>query len=304
MSFVLKSYYHEIAYPETVCTAFSLEKEIYSPLASMSAVFLSTQNYQGISRVELYFQEKLIFRGFCHKMEKFSQNGREFFKISAHSFSSVLTQNQVEKGLHSNVTLSNLVYDYSFPWVTCENNATTGYIFVKDGSLWDSIVSFGYKITFHHPFVINNEVRISPPSQDWDSYSVNSSLVLSQGSFFDSSKLVSHFHMEGLDETPNAYQRQNLPSITANIIRHKQIPFDREFLHDPDSALVFRCLHSLRGYQGKFFSYSGFQGEELGERISVGNFLNDAVICDIKVTYGANGLVTKIRCYQDGFYSC
>ena len=110
--------------------------------------------------------------------------------------------------------------------------------------------------------------------------------------------------MEGLDESPNAYQKSNPPALSAGIVRHKQIPFDREFLHDPDSALTFRCLQSQRGCEGKFFSYSGFQGEELGERVSVDGFLQNAVICDLKVNYSSKGVVTKIRCYQDGFYSC
>ena len=236
-------------------------------------------------------------------MERFFQNGVEFLKISSQTFSSVLSQNQIEKGLHSNVTLSGLI-GYSYPWVTCENNRTSGYIFVKDGSLWDSIVSFGYKITGHYPFLANNHIHISPPDSNVNVYSVSSGAILSKGEFFDTSKLISYFHMEGMDESPNAYQKTNPVALSCGIVRHKQIPFDREFLHDPDLALTFRCLHSQRGYQGKFLSYVGFQGENIGERVFVDGFLQNAVICDLKVSYGTNGLVTKIRCYQDGFYSC
>ncbi len=305
MSFVLRIYHDNLYWSETVCTAVSLEKEIYSPIASMTAVFLPEKYYDSISRIELYYDGKRVFRGFCHKLERFFQNGTEFLKISAKSFTSLLAQNQVEKGMHSNLTLSGLVNGiYSFPWVTCENNSTTGYIFVKDGSLWDSIVSFGYKITSHYPYIVDNEVRISAPASDTETYEIDSGLILSKGTFFDTSKLVSHFHMEGLDESPNAYEMANPPALLSGIVRHKQIPFDREFMHNPNMALTFRCLHSQRGYQGKLFSYSGFHGEELGERILIDGFLQNAVICEIKMTFGTKGIVTKIRCYQDGFYSC
>ncbi|MEE5991817.1 MAG: hypothetical protein V3G42_01105 [Oscillospiraceae bacterium] len=304
MSFVLQLYEGENFQAETICTAVTVEKEVYSPLSTMSAVFVSNQTYGAINRVELYFQGKRIFRGLCRHLERFFQNGCEFLRISAQSFSSLLAQNQMEKGLHSNVTLSGLLNDFAIPWVTCEENQTSGYIFIKDGSLWDSIVSFGYKITGHYPFMVDNEIRISPPALDANSYSVNSGAILSKGTFFDTSQLISHFHMEGLDESPNAYQKINPPALAAGIVRHQQIPFDREFLNDPNSALTFRCLRSQKGCQGKSFSYSGFQGEELGERVTVDGFLQNAVICDLKVNYSSKGLVTKIRCYQDGFYSC
>lgn len=302
--FTLRLYIGDSFVSETVCTSLSLNREVYTPFNELTAVFLSEHtNYESVNRIALFWKDKQIFLGIAERVEQFWKNGCRFVRIHSKSFTSLLTQNEIKKGLHANLTISKLVYDYyRMPFVTCEENPETGYINIKEStSLWDCIVSFGYKINRGYPYIKGNQICISLP----DTPAVHAPMqnqVLEYGTVYDTSKLVSHYHMEDFEGNPDVYSLENTVAVSANIVRHKQIAFDRLYLWNPNEALTFRNRFSRRGQKAKYLVYEGFADEELGDRISFGSFLQNKTICRVKVTFGQNGLRTWLYAYEDGFY--
>ncbi len=287
------------------CLSLTLEREIYTPYETLQGVFLADADtdYSGVVSIELQWLGQSIFTGLADHVEKFRRNGVWFLRVQSRTFTSLLTQNELEPGLHTNLTLQSLVSGfYTLPHVTVEQNPASGYIFVKDGtSLWDSVVTFVYKVSRRYPFVDNNMVRMTFDAEPRIHVPVTKRIT-ETGTVTDTTRLVSHYHMEDIEGTPDAYTEENTAATAMQIVRHKQIPFDRQFLSNPQSALTFRNLYSCRGYRAKYVTYHGFANEKLGEKIRCGQFLQDATICRVRMTFSAQGLRTTVWAYEDGFY--
>ena len=168
--------------------------------------------------------------------------------------------------------------------------------------MWDGVVSFGYKITGHYPYAVQNHICFSKP-QNRPVHSFTSSQILEYGTILNTTKLISHYHMEDILGNPDGYQQENTFASGLNIVRHKQIPFDSSFRHDPDSALTFRNRYSNRGCRAKYLIYDGFRNETLGDNISYGTFIQNQMLCRLHASFSTNGFRTTLWCYQDGFYS-
>lgn len=302
--FMLRLYIGDSFVSEEVCTSLSLEREAYTPFDEVTAVFLSEHHhYESVNRIAVMWKDVQIFLGIAERVVQFRKNGVSFVRIHSKSFTSLLTQNELKKGLYTNMTISKLVYDYyRMPFVTCEEHPDTGYININERkSLWDCIVSFGYRSKKLYPYIRGNQVCISLPDAP-ELHVPEEDKMLEYGTVYDTSKLVSHYHMEDFDGEPDVYSLENPVAVNANIVRHKQIAFDRLYLWNPNEALAFRNRFSLRGWKAKYLVYEGFANEELGERVSFGTFLQNKTICRVRVNFGQNGLRTWLYAYEDGFY--
>ncbi|MBR4320075.1 MAG: hypothetical protein IKI37_01880 [Oscillospiraceae bacterium] len=286
------------------CLSFSLDKEIYTPYDTLSAEFLADSvDYSLIDRISLDFETACIFNGLPDEIRQYQKNHTAFVRIKSKSFTSLLLQNELEAGMHSNLTVESLLTSfYQFPFVTYENLSGSGYIFVKAGNtMWDGVVSFGYKLTGHYPYVLQNHICFSPP-QNRPEHSFTANQILESGSEFNTTRLISHYHMEDILGNPNGYQQENPFASGLHIVRHKQIPFDNSFRHDPDSALTFRNHYSNRASRAKYLIYNGFRNETLGDSISYNTFIQSQPLCRMHASFSANGFRTMLWCYQDSFY--
>lgn len=302
--FTLRLYQGERFLSEQVCTALTLEREAYTPYDQMAATFLSDGlNDAVIDRVALFQGDTELFMGLTDSVVHFRKNGMLFTKVSSRSFTALLTQNELKKGAYYNLTIGRLITEFcQMPYVTYEDDPGTGYINVKDGTtLWDCVVSFGYKSKHHYPYVMGNRICLSPPDSA-TVHKIAEDRVVEFGSATDTTKLISFCHMEGFDGTEDAFEQENLPAAAYHIVRHKRISFDRQFLSGPIEAVMFRNLTSLRGCRSKYLVYEGFDNEQLGERVSFGTFLENRIICRVRLTFGQNGVRTKLWAYEDGFY--
>ncbi|MCR4645995.1 MAG: hypothetical protein K5695_11435 [Oscillospiraceae bacterium] len=303
MSFRLRLYFAEGAAVETACTALVLEREIYTPYETLTAEFpVGDFHPEQVCRIGLEYDMTEIFLGITDRVVQVLRAGVRMLRIKARSFTSVLVQNELVPGLHANLTIGDLVQGfYTFPHVTYQEDQRTGYIYVTSKtSLWDCIVHFTYKLTGGHAYTVGNMVRMTLPD---DPRLVTIPAAVSYGTEYDTTKLVSCYHMEALDGTPDAYVQDNPAAAGTEIVRHKQIPFDRAYLSDPTEALTFRNLYSDRGWRAKFVEYAGFADEQLGEKVTFGAHLQEERICRVRVVFGANGLRTTVWAYEDGFYN-
>lgn len=298
-------FYSDTYFKYAKCIAFSLEREAYTPYDEITATFVADDEFtQNISRIGIFLDDTRIFLGLVDNIQFYYKNNIKFLKIHSKSFTSLLTQNELSSGLHSNLTIQKLIEDYYyFPYISYDNLSETGYIFVKSGNtMWDGIVSFTYKITGHYPYVKQNHICLSKPQNSFFT-EFHKNQILEYGSTQDYSKLISHYHMSDLLDNFNAYQKENPIAISAQITRHKYIDFDNSFRHAPEMALIFRNLYSCRGCKTKYLVYHGFGNEQIGHQISFQDFLQNQTVCRVRMTFGTQGFQTKLWCYQDGFYN-
>lgn len=126
--------------------------------------------------------------------------------------------------------------------------------------------------------------------------------MVEYGTLLDTTKLVSHFHMADLNGNYDAYQLENTAATAAEIVRHRQLGFDEQYLSDPAQALLFRSLYSQRGCRAKYVEHVGFANEHVCDRVTYGSFLQGAVITRVRMTFSEQGVRTRLWAYDDGFY--
>lgn len=287
------------------CISLALEREIYTPYEALSGLFCIDADFDvtNVTQLELFWNGNSIFLGIADQVVTFRRGGVWFLRIHSKTFTSLLTQNELEPGLYSNITIQHLIYNfYQLPHVTVKWSSESGYIYARERtSLWDSVTSFVYKQCGRYPYVVNNEVCYDFPETP-NIHTPDESAVTELGSGLDTTRLISHYHMADIEGNPNAYEEENPAAQYAQIVRHKQIAFDREFLSDPTSALTYRNLFSFRGDKSRYVTYAGFNNEVLGEKVTFGMHLQNAVICRVRMVYGAQGFATTLWTYEDGFY--
>ncbi len=303
--FLLRLYAGDAFVTEVQCLSAMLEHEAYTPYAAMAATFLSEGlDYGEITAVSLYYNNVRVYYGIADNVRQYHKNGRIFVQVHSKSFTSVLVQNEIVPGMHYDMTIGKIMTGfYTFPHVLYEDYEGTGYIYVRDGaSIWDSIVNFGYKMTGKYPYVRGNTVRITPPDTDGRHVLLKDTDVVEYGTELDTTKLVSHFHMADVTGNYDAYQLEDAQATAAQIVRHRQIAFDEQYLSDPEQALQLRSLYAQRGCRAKYVEHLGFANEQVCDRVTYGSFLKGATITRVRMTFSENGVRTKLWAYDDGFY--
>ena len=290
---------------ERPCLSAVLEREAYTPYARVTAEFPMTgTTVPDVLRIALRWEGQEVFLGLPDDVERICRKGVWVVRVRSRSFSSLLTQNELAKGLHPDLTIGTLVQGfYQFPFVTYEDSPVTGYIYVKEGSsLWESICCFTYKLTHHYPYVVKDKVMISPPTGG-TIHTIDPALVTAYGRLTDTTKRLSGIHMENVSGEPDAYNETDPAALSLGIVRNRQIPFDRQFLQHIQDALTSRLRFSQRGTQACYVEYAGFADEELGERVSFGTLMQAMTICRVRMVWSGKGIRTRIWAYQDGYYN-
>ncbi|MDE6730824.1 MAG: hypothetical protein K2J71_08645 [Oscillospiraceae bacterium] len=292
------------------CIAFTLEREIYTPFDTVTATFPAEEiSHQKISRISVWLDETEIFLGLVDSIRFSFRNQRRFLKIRSKSFTSDLTQNELPSGRHNNLTIHDLMENfYSFPRITYDDLPESGYIFVKSGNtMWDGVVNFGYKLTGHYPYVTGNHVHLLRPSVNPENNPViefSPGEVLEYGTLQDYSRMISQYHMSDmLNNTPDAFIKDNPLATGLEIVRNKHIDFDDSFRHAPELALTYRNAYSNRGCRADYLLYNGFQNWQLGDLIRFGDSIPAQTLCKVRAVYSPQGFRTELTCYQDGFYN-
>ncbi|MBR3630983.1 MAG: hypothetical protein IKN55_11020 [Oscillospiraceae bacterium] len=303
MSFTVRLYLGQGSVTEAVCTSLVLEREIYTPFDRLTAVFPETDFHpEQVSRVGLEWDGNEIFLGLPDRIEQVMRGGVRLLRVQSRSFTSLLVQNELVPGLHSNLTLGTLVQGfYTFPHVTYQEDDRSGYVYVTSKtSLWDCIVHFVFKLTGGYAYTAGNMVRMSLPEHPRE---ITVPAAVAFGTVYDTTNLVSCYHMETIEGDADGYVQDNPAAAQTEIVRHKRIAFDRSYLASPMSALRIRNLYSARGLRSNYVEYAGFADEIPGEKVFFGTHLQGERICRVRVTFGGNGLRTKIWTYEDGFYN-
>lgn len=286
----------------TKITSFSFYKEAYTPFTRLTVEFIVHSAVPESAQMAWFYVNGFhIHQGYIDTFRMTEVGGVRRGVITSRGFTSQFLQNQLTPGLYTGLSLNDLMDNYmQLPYVTHEDCGTQSYIFVKSGSTqWDGIVNIAFKVYGKHPYIRGtNRVMVSRDSSA-QTFSYETESLLSQGAERDTRSLVYYWSMEDIQGGYGSYTLTEPDALDNYIYRSRYFELDNRFLYEPQRALDFRDKMAMRGWKNSFFSYSGYRGEDLFDRVSVGNAEKD--ITSVRITGGRNGITTMIGMYTDKF---
>lgn len=289
--------------------SFTLDKEMYTPYSQLTAAAygsFSLTQFADVSRVQLLVNGTEMHFGTVEQCRLTLEKGIARVQISSRGLTAMLLQNQLEPGLHTAMSLDRLMQEFvSFPKeITWESSTDiSNYLFVKENtSLWDGAANLTYKLCQRYPFVYHaNEVRMHLP-ESYRTFHMQPGTLLGMGMVTDQSRIYSSFSMADTDGTYGKFQENDTLAEEGGLVRSRKLSLDRQYLYDPQQALVFRRKFAGRGLLSYYFDLIGAVEADLGDRITYGSALLDAPVTHIRMTGNQNGVRTRLEAYRDEFY--
>lgn len=279
---------------------FKCKKERYTPYSELTVTALGGDGIADVVEAQFSIGDKILHRGIMDDMTVTKSGGRTLLRLTSRGFSSMLAQNELAPGLITNLSLNQLMSEKMIvPNVTWQNSSVTArYIYVKDNdSQWAAIVNLSLMINEDYPYIGQvNEVRISPENVK----TVVPQSVFEEGVTGDYSKMVSHYHMKNVKDE-YGYNYTDGFATARGIVRHKYIPYEKQFVALSDYGLQYRLSYTERGCKSRFLTYLGYSGEELRDKVT---FPDGSVfeISGVEVCGNTKkGIFTKDICYFDRY---
>lgn len=301
---------------------FRYVKERYTPYTSLDVTALcgSMPANADFREVRLEIGGETVHSGIMDSMTAAESGGAVKLRISSRGFTSMLSQNELEPGTLTWISLNKLMSkkmaasdnsdnsdesdesDDSDKWdesgVSWEDSsAEARYIYVKEhDSQWTAIVILGLTLNELYPYIGGaNEVRFTPKGTVFTPQN-----VFETGRGGEYSKMASHYHMKDVN---NGYSYKYTDNYAKNrgIIRHKYVPFDKQFISLNDMGLRYKLKFSERGCQSRFMRYLGWCGEDLTDKVVFPDG-TAAAVSRLEICGNAKkGIFTKVSCYYDGY---
>lgn len=281
---------------------FKCRKERYTPYSSLdvTAVCSSADSVSDIREVLLEIGGEAVHSGIMDNMTISENGGLKKLRITSRSFSSMLSQNEIEPGVLAGITLNKLMSEKTaapnVEWQKSEESVR--YIYVKEhDSQWTAIVNLGLTLNDQYPYIGGtNEVRLTQRSTEI----LTPQNVYEVGTTEDYSKMASDYHMKDVNDN-YSYNYTDGYAEDRGIIRHKYINYDKQFLALAHFGLQYKLNYSQRGCRSKFMRYLGWCGEELRSMVK----FPDGTVAEasvIEISGNAKkGIFTMTGCYYDRY---
>ncbi len=289
--------------------SLKLEKERYTPYNRLSGTALVGTALSDVVSISLYNGDTELHFGFADIVEYTESYGKKQVVFSSRSFTGALGMNQLTPGMYSEVTLEDLLKSsIVLPNVSYENvTKAINYVYIKDNdSMWDAAVAFTRKYNGDYPYISGtNTVRVTRDTSKSE-LSLASKQIVSAAFGQDTTKRLSHLHMKDIEGNYNTYGLTNIGALEADIIRHKHIGFDRQWLSNPTEALKSRMDFADRGRRYIKVKYIGSSDEELRQTasFSAGGFsVRSKEICRIELSFSGGVTYTTLWFYGDAYSS-
>lgn len=289
------------------CIYFTIDKERYTPYTTFKGSFIVKYNYEEIISINFLINGTAVHYGSIDIARTTYYAGNYRLDITSRSYTLALGLNQPIPQINSSVTLSNLLSrNVSLKNVTCETGTKSiNYIYVLENStLWDAVVAYSLKAYGKYPYIYKtNEIRINAPSSvKTRNYSKVDVVEIYNGSTL--SNLISHIHMKDTEDNYETYNLTDSYATSRDIIRHKQIPLDMQWLADTDMALQSRIDFAKRGTKYNGIKSLGYSGEELFDKFTYTDFYNvskTGTIHKLNITGRNNNIYTTMFEYTDAY---
>ncbi|MBR6106935.1 MAG: hypothetical protein IKQ39_02910 [Oscillospiraceae bacterium] len=286
----------------TECIRFTLVRDRYQPFAVLH-VQMHTDSHADVPvRVQFSLGGRLLHDGVVVKCDCALEQGQHILRLTARSYTSLLVQNQLVPGIHTDVTLASLLETYALPHITYQPDVEMiRYIYVKDNaSMWDTVTAYNFKLNSGFPYIrVPNLLCVLPQTGTVPAAIPEQSILkLSDGG--ELSGMLSRIDMANMVGEYGTYTRSNPLAPLYGIVRVKQILLDRQYVYEPDDALRFRIALGNRRLRSKTVSYAGYCGEDAEDLVSVGSRFT-ARVSRIVLTGDQGGLTTSDTFYFDDF---
>ncbi|MBQ5335352.1 MAG: hypothetical protein J6Z45_05330 [Oscillospiraceae bacterium] len=283
------------------CLRLSLLRDRYQPFSVLRAEFAAEADCPLPLGLTLTVGGQTVFCGLAREAALRRENGQTILSVHARSYSEALTRNQLQPGIHADVTLDSLMTAYALPHMTYEAvTGTVGYIYVREHTaLWDAVIAYAYKRARAFPYLRVPNLLCVSPQTGTDAVILPENRLLRTADITDTGGMVSRVEMAELDGTPSRFVMDNPEAVRRNIVRVKQIPFDRQFASSPGDALAFRIALSNRRLLAREVTYAGYCGEDIGDLLRCGGLAARAG--RILITADGSGITTAVRFYEDSF---
>jgi hypothetical protein len=293
-------------------TSFRFIRDVYSPYTELTAKYLPLNTpFTNANRIRLILGNTMVHDGIVDKINLYRPADDNYCVVRSRGYSSLLLQNEITPGLHTNLTFNNLMDNFiTIPTISHESNSSgTNYIYVKQGSsMWEAISNFCYKVYGTHPYISGANVINVTQKTNPATFTRTTSDCFAWGQKYDFTNAVSHFHMADIDGNHNAYNYTDSAVTAKQIIRHKHYELDRQYLEDPQNSLLYRSKMSKRRFYSVYYAYDDYNGETLGDIMNLSGTVAAANRrinrVEIIGTSSKSGyqITTKVFAYTDGFF--
>lgn len=289
-------------------TDIRFTKERYTPYTTVSGRALFASPPQGmIKNVSFLDGDTLMHFGLPDKVEWTFRNGEGSLMFSSRGFSAALGQNQLTPGMYTNTTFESLMNSsIALPNVEYEQlEKPINYVYIKENdTMWGAAAAFARKYCKEYPYISgSNTVRVTR-DETLPVLDVPGDGIVSVSSGVEFSHIISHYHMRDVEGTYNTYNLAMQSAVDLDIIRHKHISFDRQWLSDPDEAMKSRLDYAARGMQYIKVCYNGWSGEDIRQAVNFsakGIKAQEKEISRIDLSISRKGTLTTLWCYGDEY---
>lgn len=302
MNVLLKLYFKDGTTLETDRIAvFRCSKERYTPYSTLTVTAETECSNGAIVKVDFSIDGKLVHSGIMDSVSVVKSEGRSLLKITSRGFASMLAQNEIQPGTLTAISLDKLMSQYmTIPNVTWQSSSdTVRYIYVKEhDSQWTAITCLGLTLHETYPYIgAVNEIRLTPADNP---LVVTPDKILEEGIRGDYSRMVSDYHMKDVNGS-YTYHYSDGFAEDRGIIRHKYIPYDRQYIALDDLGLQYKLNFTERGCSAAFVSYIGYSGEELRDKVVFSDGTTHEISAVDICGNAKKGVYTKLTCYSDRY---
>lgn len=282
------------------CLSFTLVRERYLPYAVMHMKMRCSADLQPPVQIRFFLDSFMLIDGIVQKADISQEDGLTVLNATVRSFTAALSKNQLEPGIHSDVTLDSLMTVYDLPHISYQTGMQqVDYVFVKEHSpMWDALAAYNYKLNGGYPYVrADNLLCVTPQAQH--APVILPSELLARRSLCRNDSIVSRFLMADLSGDYGAFSADNPEAVPRQIVNVRQIPFDKQFLYDPAAGLQYRIALCNRRILGRAVAYIGYCGEDIEDAVTADGVT--AFVSKITVRGDRKGIVTEDCFYTDRF---
>lgn len=284
------------------CIAFTFEKEQYTPYSLLSASFVSCDTLSDPVDIECTVNNVVVHKGLVDTAVRTKNSSYDILTITSRGYTSALGYNLFASGMKYNVTLSSLINDnYTMPCIDTEEGyiKQANFIWSKENStVWDAVVNLCLKLEENYPYIkYPDTIRFTKHTPILRTFTNSNIISCCHG--YDHSRIMSHYHMCDTDGVPSAYNYTNEYATERNIIRHRHIAYDKQWLDTQSLGLSYRAFFSMRGREYNRITYKGFGGEDINDKLSYNE--KEQYISAVKLVGNKNGIFTTLTAYTDSF---
>lgn len=290
--------------PAESVLSFTFKKDAYIPYTTLNArAAVRAEGLADAAEILFTANGRLIHHGLIDKLRYEKSRGVYMLSVSSRGFTSLLCQNQIAPGLKTGISFNALMDGFChMPYVEHEDNSYDGsYIYVRaNTSMWDAAANLSYKLCGSYPYIRGTNKVMMNQVPDPASFSVDSGSIITLGSELAFSRLTSNFHMANMGGDYSEYELNDEDVLARKIVRHKYFELDMRFLRDNEMATEYRDRFDSRGWKRLYCSYSGYNGEDLSDRISFGEVSAER-IGSLEIRGSSKGIITETGVYRDKF---